>query len=478
MRFIALTNVLISLVVAPCAVLAAPGIVAPNVTVGRNLQTFASVRLPQAAAESGVQITVTSDDPSRLLLSAAPDRAGTATISLTVQPHFIVSPEFCIQGMADSGTVTYTVSAGSMGTAKGTVTLAPSAILILGPYKGPKFPTTTGANAAKITIVSAALDSSRKVAGEQQVAGGLQVDVTLANSNPTAGKLGVSNLTLGGGLSTATTSFKPAAVGDTSIAPVQPPGFTAPAEFASVIMAVAKPGLSPVGEVFLGKDLQMAAVLCLGEAAPPGGLKVTLTSADGSKLLLSTREDEVGSPSISLTVPTGQLIATYYLQGLGDSGIVTYDAAAPGFRIGTARIGLARSGFIVAYEGYGPPDEAAVRRKGAYSDSREFYASLTDAKVHPMHVTVYSVYLDPETGRGADITVQPLRAGVTATVVLKSSDPAAATVESPVTIGSGFSWVKSRFIPMDKGRTVITVNTPDGFSTPGNAASVPATVSN
>jgi hypothetical protein len=411
-------------------------------------------------------------------LSAAPDRAGSATISLTVQPHFIDSPEFSIQGMADSGTVTYTVSAGSMGTAKGTVTLAPSAILILGPSRVPKYPTTPGGTTAKITIVSAVLDSSLKVAGEQQVAGGLQLDVTLANSNPTAGKLGVSKLTLGGGLSTATTSFKPAAEGDTSIAPVQPPGFTAPAQYASVIMAVAKPGLAPVGEVFLGKDLQMTATLCLGEAAPPGGLKVTMTSADGSKLLLSTREDQLGSPAITITVPAGQLIATYYLQGLGDAGVVTYDAAAPGFRSSTARIELAPSGFIVAYEGYGPPDEAAVRRKGGYSNSREFYASLSDAKAHPMHVTVYSVHLDPDTKRAADITVQPLRPGVTATVVLKSTDPGVGTVESPVTIGSGISQVKSRFIPMDKGKTVITVNTPDGFSTPGNATSVPATVSN
>jgi hypothetical protein len=478
MRFISLSIVLISLAVAQYAVAAVPGIVAPNVTVGRNLQTSVSVRLPQAAAESGVEITVSSDDPSRMLLSAASDRAGSATISLKVQPHFIDSPEFCIQGMADSGTVTYTVSGGSMGAAKGTVTLAPSAILILGPTRVPKFPTTPGSTPARIRIVSAALDSSLKVAGEQPVAGGLQLDVTLANSNPTAGKLEVSKLLLGGGLSTATTYFKPAAEGDTTIAPVQPPGFTAPREFASVTAAVAKPGLAPVSEVFLGKDLQMSATLCLGEAAPPSGLKVTMTSADGSKLLLSAKEDELGSPSLTLTVPSGQLTATYYLQALGDSGIVTYDAAAPGFRSSTARIGLTRSGFIVAYEGYGPPDEAAVRRQTGYSNSREFYASVSDAKVHPMRVTVYSVYIDRDTGRAADITVQPLRPGVTATVVLTSTNPTIGKVESPVTIPSGASQVKSVFIPIATGKTVISVDTPTGFATPGNATSVPATVSN
>jgi hypothetical protein len=478
MRFIGLTNLLIGLVAAPYAVRAAPGIVAPDVKVGRNLQTSVSVRLPEAVGESGLQITVTSDDPRRLLLSTAPDKAGSATISLSVKPHFIDSPEFCIQGMAESGTVTYTVSAGSMGAAKGTVTLAPSAILILGPSRVPKFPTTPRGAPSRITIVSAALDSSRKAAEEQQVAGGLELEVTLANSNPAAGKLGVPKLTLSGGLSTAKTAFIPMAEGDTVITPVQPPGFTASTEFASVIMAIAKPGLAPVGEVTLGKDLQITGVLALGEAAPPGGLKVTMTSADGSKLLLSAKEDQLGSPSLTLIVPEGQHIATYCLQALGDTGTVAYESAAPGFRSRTAEIELAPSGFIVAYESYGPPDEAAVRRKGAYNNSREFYASLSDAKVHPMHVTVYSAYLDPTTKRAADITIQQLRPGVTATLFLESTDPAVGTVESPVTIGPGASQVKSRFIPMDKGRTVITVSTPAGFSTPGNATAVPATVSN
>jgi hypothetical protein len=482
MRFIALTSAVITLVVAPCALPAAPGIIAPNVTVGRYLQTFASVRLEQQAPPSGLQLTVTSDDPSRLLLSTGQDKAGSATISITVAPYLLGSLEFCIQGMADSGTVTYTVSAGSLGTAKGTVTLTPSAILILGPHKASKLPTTPGGFPEKMTIVSAALDSSRKVAGEQQVAGGLELEVTIANSNPNVGNLGVAKLTLAGGESSAVTSFKPAALGETSIAPIQPPGFTVPAQYASVEVAVGKPGLAPVGEVYLGKDLQLGATLCLGEAAPPGGLKVTLTSADGSKLLLSTKADQVGSPSITLNVPAGQLTENYYLQGLGDAGVVTYDTSAPGFRSTTARIGLTPSGFIIAYEGYGPPPEANVIQKGGTHSTREFYVSLasskSSAKEHPIHINVYSVHLDPESGRAADITVQPLRAGVSATVVLASSDPAVATVESSVTINSGSAQASGWFTPMDKGKTVITINTPAGFSTPQNATAVPATVSN
>ena len=47
-----------------------------------------------------------------------------------------------------------------------------------------------------------------------------------------------------------------------------------------------------------------------------------------------------------------------------------------------------------------------------------------------------------------------------------------------MTIRSGASQVKSVFIPIATGKTVISVDTPTGFATPGNATSVPATVSN
>ncbi len=129
LRFIALASVFFAVAGGPYALFAATGITAPNVTVGRNLEMYTSVRLPQPAPESGVQLTLTSDDPSRLLLSAAPDKAGSATLSLTVRPHLSESPEFWVQGLADSGEATYTISAADMGSAKGTVTLTPSADL-------------------------------------------------------------------------------------------------------------------------------------------------------------------------------------------------------------------------------------------------------------------------------------------------------------------------------------------------------------
>ena len=476
-RFIALAGALVTVAGGPHVLLAAAGITAPNITVGRNLEMYTSVKLPQPAPQSGVQLTLTSDDPSRLLLAAAPDKAGSATLSLAVRPNLSESPEFWVQALADSGEATYTISTADMGSAKGKVTLAPSAMLILGPSRVPVYPTTPRGSAIRVIVLSAALDSSFKVLAEQYVAGGSQLKITLANSAPQVGSLESSKLTIDGGSSTARTSFQPANEGDTAVAAVQPQGFITPAEFAKLTVRVAKPGLSVVDDLYIGKDLQMTGILCLGEPAPPEGLKVTLTSSDSARLLVSAREDEQGSASVVITVPGGQLVAHYVLQSLVDSGEVTYEAAAPGFRSRTARIGLSQSAVIVASERYGPPDEAAVRRRGGTDSVREFYASLADAKVHPVQVGVWTAHLDPSSGKAADITVQALRAGVNVTVLLMSSNPDVGTVESPLTIKAGDSHAVSRFMPVGEGRTIISINTPEGFATPKNATSVPATVS-
>jgi hypothetical protein len=89
---------------------------------------------------------------------------------------------------------------------------------------------------------------------------------------------------------------------------------------------------------------------------------------------------------------------------------------------------------------------------------------------------VWSAYLDG--GLAADFTVEELRPGVSATVTLKSSDPAVGTVEQSVTIKSGANHAMSQFIPKSTGQTVITIDTPSGFATPRNATHVPAFVVN
>ena len=205
----------VTIAVCPASFLAADdsGLSAPSVTVGRNLQVDANVRVSGEVPAGGLPLTLTSDDPARLLLSTAPGKPGSRAIELTVPPRFPEGPVFWLQALADEGTATYTVSAPGMAAVKGTVTLTRSAILIAGPMNSSAFPITPRGEPAKIAIYSAAIDTAGKLIAEQPVAAGLRTEVRISLSSPKAGKLREPLLVLAPGSSSAETRFEPAGEG-------------------------------------------------------------------------------------------------------------------------------------------------------------------------------------------------------------------------------------------------------------------------
>lgn len=455
--------------------LAAPGLVAVDGTIGKNLQTFASIRLSEPAPDTGLVITVTSDDPERLLLSSNQSEAGKASLELKLGPRRIESGDFWLQARADRGTVTYTASAPGYGNSKGTITLAPSGILITGPFQSPSFPTTSGADTSRLIVYSARLDGSGRYVDTQLVAGGLTLDLDVTSSDPQVGTILKSPVRITGGQSEATTNFKPASAGQTTLTVSIPPGFSAPAEAGCVKAIVSTPGLGISDELTLGKDLQMRGSLSLGQAAPEGGLTVTITSSDPSKLLIAASENEVGAKSITLTVPAGKVRGFYYLQALGDSGIAEYSASAPGYRSRVAPVHLTPSGVVLTYHPYGPPDEAEVLRPDVEHPVLGFVANVAPGGPST-EVAVWMVQLDPVTRRGADITVQHLRAGLSTKVRLRSSDPTVGSVAPEAMIPAGAHSAVVQFKPLRPGKTTLSVTTPPGFTQASNSTSLPVTV--
>ena len=77
------------------------------------------VAISTAAQAGGLVINLTSDDPNRALLSLRPETAGSPSITLTVSAGFRASPAFYVQGLANTGIVTYTASAPGYGSATG-----------------------------------------------------------------------------------------------------------------------------------------------------------------------------------------------------------------------------------------------------------------------------------------------------------------------------------------------------------------------
>lgn len=457
----------------PSFLLSESPLVPPNAVVGSNLEAPAKIKLDEPAPDEGLEITLRSADPNLLRISTTADKLGTASLVIRARPGNSESQEFWLQALGSSGTVTYTADAPGRGSGTGAVTLAPSGILITGPYRVPKFLTTTGALPPKIRLVAARLDSSLKFSEEQVITGGLTVEVT--NSNASAGRLADSSVVIRAGEGSAVTQFDPAGEGDVTFAIKALPGFSVPAEFATLTASVRKPGIVVSDDLFIGHNLEVGGALALGEYAPVGGLTVTLTSSDPSRLLLSASKTEPGSKSVQIKIPAEGINAVYFLQALGNSGEVEYTATAPGFRSRTGVVKLTPSGITLTPYFQGPPDEAQVLKKQTSDGTHGF--TMKESEQTPMNLIAWTAQLDPQTHRSADITVQPLRAGMSLTVPLTNSNPAVGKIASQVMIAGGSDHGSVDFMPVSAGTTEISVVTPKDFTVSANSTKVIGTVS-
>jgi hypothetical protein len=443
----------------------------PDILVGQNLAATAAVTLSEAAPFGGLQLTITSGNPTLVLLSKTPEAAGSASIVVTVEENRKLSPEFYVYGLGSSGTANYSASAPGYAKCSGTVRLAPSGIVIQGSY-GLGNPTliTTGTEPSKVTVHSELIGPAGEFMIPQPVAGGRSVAVNITNSNPQVGTVTPSTVTIASGATSATARFKPSSAGNTTLAASAPPDFRVVSQYGMATIRVVAPGIGLTDQASIGRNLQIGGSLSLGQPAP-GGLQVVLTSNNPEQLLLSHGAQEPGAASITVDVAAGGTSGTYYLQSLSDTGTVTYSATAPGFvsRIGNVR--LTPSGVVI---GLGPPDEAEVFRKEASEYEHGLSISLSHDKGFPL--TVYMAQLDPVTHRGADITVQALRPGVSATVELNNSDPAVGTISSSVSIKSGSSSAAAPFGARKEGSTVISAITPTGFTAASNSTSLTVAV--
>jgi len=469
MKYLCTVFLFAFLIVDPCSVWgSAKGVVLPNVTVGQNLEVAASIALTETAPAEGVEITLTSGDPNLVLFSKSAESKGVASLAARVRPGVLESDEFYVQGLGSTGTAMYTVSAPGFGSSTGKVTVAPSGIVVttggpLNTSSRDSFMLTVGTVTPKIRIYSALLDSSMHYVAAQLVSGGSAVKVDVTSSDTQVGTVTPSQVTIPGGQAFAMTLFQPKAAGSTKLAVNVPPGFGAPAQFAQLTANILMPGLAITDQMNVGKHLQMCDTVISSQPAPQGGLTVTLTSDNANLLLYATGADP-GSKSMTVTMPAGHNRADYCFESLSDAGVATVSASAPGYRSRTSTVTLTPSGVVMGFNG--PPDEAEVFRKDAAEREHGVVMDLSEgSKV----VTLYMMRLNPTTHRGADITVQGLGPGKSAAVEMESSNPAVGTISSPVTLTGVRATAK--FTALSTGKTVISVKTPEGFTTAGNSTS-------
>ncbi|MGH7644380.1 MAG: hypothetical protein ACREMR_02215, partial [Gemmatimonadales bacterium] len=309
------------------------------------------------APAGGLAVTVESNNPSRLLVAphSTPPVHGSASATVTI-PAGASSVNVTIaalEGVTGQTTVTAMAPGAQPATSAAIQVETPGFTII-----NLTSPQTGGGADAPFQVRVGLLNSNGTVNPQPSRTGGPGVTVTLMSDTPTAGTL-VTSTGVGAtrtvqiaqnsydSVSTVATggvAFRPLAAGGSTTVTATIPGFTAATGGAQmVVVNPAGPALSvSVGSTTrLGAGLEAAACCTVtsNQPAPAGGLAVTLTSSDATRLVVAPSPISAGggSGSIAVTIAEGATSAPFSLQGTeGANGLATVTATAAGLAPGTS----------------------------------------------------------------------------------------------------------------------------------------------
>jgi hypothetical protein len=212
--------------------------------------------------------------------------------------------------------------------------------------------------------------------------------------------------------------------------------------------------------------------MTLSVPAPSQGETITLTSADASKLLLSTDPTAAGTASVTVSVAAGNSSSntSVYAQALAGTGSVNLTASGTSFDPQTVAVALVPSGFVLSANNC--------------IASTSFSTTLLSGSDSPL--TAYAVALDPNTLNDVDLingcvpNAQLVRPGVgPVSVPITSSNTSVGTINvTPVVFNNGDSSQASAFHPLADGSSIVAIGVPSvaGFSTPSNYQQITANV--
>jgi hypothetical protein len=412
-----------------------------SLTVGSNLQDVVTLfSLP-----SGLSVSVTSSDPTRVLVSASPTVAGQASAVIKGQgPQNTV---VYVQALAGSGTASLTFSAAGYQNASITVNLAPVAVEL-----------TTPSNLSTLTPLSAPLAFQAKLdtftSGYSTSApvlrpGAAPVSVQAAFSGTAIGTLSPSQITFNPGDSTQPFSFQATTPGTSLLTLSVPAGFADPVALRQQLLTVVPASVNFANPLSVGYDLQRPNYIAL--ASPVGSaLNFTLTSSDPSRLLLANQANPNGVSSVVVTIAANQSSSTSFsLLGLASSGTVALNVSAPGLSQ-SPTVTLLPSGFILG----STPGTVGVNA--------------------PLTLTVLPEALDAQTF--APLGNFSLRPGIApiSTAIASSNG---AVIASPISIllSGGNSQNSVNVLPRVAGTTTLSLQAPPGFQAPSSGASITLT---
>jgi hypothetical protein len=430
----------------------APPINIGNLTIGRNLQDSVNGTLGVAAPPvTGVSLTITSADPSRLLLSNSATTVGTASIVVSVAGNGTNIPQFFLHALDGSGTAEFTTSAPGYATDTSTVTFTPSGFIINSPSL---INTSTFAANTNVQIASARLAPGTLAwQNNQNLRPGVSATVNVSSSDPAVGAIVGSPAAFASGQGTVTLAFDPAGQGTTTLQVAPPAGFDTPSNSRQITATVTAPAIIAFGgnSARVGEDMQEAVNVNLS-VAPPSAVDITVTVASGAIARVSDNGAILGGTTVVIPNVANTTIRTVFLQGLLQ-GTTQVTLSAPGYATSTQTIMVDPSGFII--------DTPSVINTTTFAANS--------------NVRISASRLQP--GTFAWQETEAVRAGLTVPVSLANSNAAVGSLTpNPLSFGPNVSIINTAFDPANEGSTILAVTPPGGFDTPSNLRQITATV--
>ncbi|MFZ5862700.1 MAG: beta strand repeat-containing protein [Nitrospirota bacterium] len=330
--------------------------------VGAGLEcvTCLQVRLLNGAVApaGGLGVTLTSNDPTRLLVAGAtvPSTGGTASTVVTIAAGASTTT-FSLQGLegvTGLTTVTATATGFTPATSRPISVVTPGYTIVA--LTSPQ----AGGGADNVFRVRIGPIRPDGIVSPQPVRRGAPgaISVTVTSSDPSAGQV-VTNAGAGASAAASITTtyyetrttvaaggmaFRPMETGGSTTVTALIAGFTAATGASQVVSVTPAPprlsvNLGTVTRIGAGLEVAACCSVIANQPAPAGGVAVTLTSSDATRLLVApgTIPGSGGGSSVVVTIPEGGTSAAFSLQGVESAvGSASVTATATGHTAGTS----------------------------------------------------------------------------------------------------------------------------------------------
>jgi hypothetical protein len=430
----------------------------PVMRLGKDLIQQSTVQFANVESQGNVRLNIESSDPSRVLLSAAQDQPGQASISLTTRAG--TPTNYFVHALAAEGTVAIQASADGYTSASGQVQLRQTGLQISGltnPSSNINFALIQGAIPFEAFLITTVLprpiDNSSSFQGQGlRLRPGAALGAAITSSDPGVVEVLSPKPDLSSG--SARLQFRALRPGT---AELTVDAGDIPVTGSRRIRVTGRQFGSNESGLLTGRQIQRLINFSGGD-----DVDVTITSSDPNRFLVSASASQVGSAS---TIIPARQPRVYYVQGVSE-GAAQITLSAPGFENRTLPVTVGSPGI----------------RWPQFGQTTVY--GLGDEVLRNVELTVGIGASQPDNGfnrywpsPNADITLNLINSNTgllntPATIVLRGSAPP--NIFNGISGGSNPNSpdVRLRAVGISTGRVTVALSAPSGWAVTGQPLTV------